>query len=106
MDPETSEDFDMQMIGSFLSCASKGDRVGLNQMLRARTSPDVQDYDKRTALHLAASEGHASIVELLIHYNANVNLQDRWQRTVSLDTISTKHFLSILCINNQMDPWS
>ncbi|RWR93905.1 putative serine-threonine protein kinase [Cinnamomum micranthum f. kanehirae] len=81
MDPETSEDFDMQMIGSFLSCASKGDRVGLNQMLREHTPPDVQDYDKRTALHLAASEGHASIVELLIHYNANVNLQDRWQRT-------------------------
>ncbi|KAJ8622902.1 hypothetical protein MRB53_031431 [Persea americana] len=85
MDPGTSEDFDMQMIGSFLSCASKGDRVGLNQMLRERTSPNVQDYDKRTALHLAASEGHASIVELLIHYKANVNLQDRWQRTPLTD---------------------
>lgn len=92
MDSEMSEDFDMQLIGSFLSCASKGDRVGLNQMLREGTSPNVQDYDNRTALHLAASEGHASIVELLIHYHANVNLQDRWQRTVSFDSISSKHF--------------
>ncbi|XP_077243970.1 serine/threonine-protein kinase 12-like isoform X4 [Tasmannia lanceolata] len=82
MDPE---DFDMQLIGSFLSCASRGDRVGLNQMLREGTSPDVQDYDKRTALHLAASEGHASIVELLIQYNANVNLEDRWHRTPLTD---------------------
>ncbi|KAK1269241.1 Potassium channel SKOR [Acorus gramineus] len=50
-------------------------------MLMEGISPDVQDYDKRTALHLAASEGHASIVELLIQYNVNVNLEDRWQRT-------------------------
>ncbi|KAF9625601.1 hypothetical protein IFM89_024374 [Coptis chinensis] len=77
----SADDFEMQMIGSFLSCASRGDKVGLNQMLREGTSPNVQDYDKRTALHLAASEGHASIVELLLHYHADVNLQDRWQRT-------------------------
>ncbi|KAK1326854.1 Serine/threonine-protein kinase CTR1 [Acorus calamus] len=81
MDTHTSGDHDMQLIGSFLRCASRGDKVGLNQMLMEGISPDVQDYDKRTALHLAASEGHASIVELLIQYNVNVNLEDRWQRT-------------------------
>ncbi|XP_068653643.1 serine/threonine-protein kinase 12-like [Aristolochia californica] len=85
MDQEGAEDLDMQLIGSFLSCASRGDRVGLNQMLRAGTSPNVQDYDNRTALHLAASEGHASVVELLIQYHANVNLEDRWQRTPLTD---------------------
>ncbi|XP_024929031.2 integrin-linked protein kinase 1-like [Ziziphus jujuba] len=78
-------DFDMQMIGKFLSFASRGDRVGLNLMLIKGTSPDVQDYDNRTALHLAASEGHASIIELLLHYKANVNLKDRWQRTPLTD---------------------
>ncbi|XP_044467233.1 integrin-linked protein kinase 1-like isoform X2 [Mangifera indica] len=76
---------DMQVIGNFLSFASRGDRVGLNQMLRQGTPPNVQDYDKRTALHLAASEGHASIVELLLHYKADVNLIDRWQRTPLAD---------------------
>lgn len=82
-DAAASGDFDMQVIGNFLSFASRGDRVGLNQMLREGTSPNVQDYDKRTALHLAASEGHAPIVELLLQYKANLNLKDRWQRTVS-----------------------
>ncbi|XP_010316078.1 serine/threonine-protein kinase 12-like isoform X2 [Solanum lycopersicum] len=77
--------FDMQMIGTFLSFASRGDRVGLNQMLRRGISPNVQDYDKRTALHLAASEGHASIVELLLAYKADVNLKDRWRRTPLTD---------------------
>ncbi|KAL6205112.1 hypothetical protein ACLB2K_022376 [Fragaria x ananassa] len=75
------DDSDMQLIGKFLSFASRGDRVGLNQMLIQGVSPDVQDYDNRTALHLAASEGHTPIVELLVCYRANVNLQDRWKRT-------------------------
>ncbi|KAL3525498.1 hypothetical protein ACH5RR_013870 [Cinchona calisaya] len=82
---DSADVFDMQMIGNFLSFASRGDRVGLNQMLREGISPNVQDYDKRTALHLAASEGHAPIVELLLAYNAQVNLQDRWQRTPLTD---------------------
>ncbi|XP_031253297.1 integrin-linked protein kinase 1-like [Pistacia vera] len=80
-----STGLDMQVIGNFLSFASRGDRVGLNQMLRQGTPPNVQDYDKRTALHLAASEGHAPIVELLLHYKADVNLIDRWQRTPLTD---------------------
>ncbi|KAK2986752.1 hypothetical protein RJ640_010977, partial [Escallonia rubra] len=81
----TPDDFDMQLIGQFLSFASRGDRVGLNQMLRGGISPNVQDYDRRTALHLAASEGHASIVELLVQYKADVNLEDRWHRTPLTD---------------------
>ncbi|TXG70008.1 hypothetical protein EZV62_004943 [Acer yangbiense] len=90
-DEDSSGDFNMQSIGNFLSFASRGDRVGLNQMLRNGTSPNVQDYDKRTALHLAASEGHAPIVELLLHYNANVNLIDRWQRTPLTDARLYNH---------------
>ncbi|TYI10194.1 hypothetical protein ES332_A09G126200v1 [Gossypium tomentosum] len=84
-DYDVSSGFDMQLIGNFLSFASRGDRVGLNQMLRDGISPDVQDYDRRTALHLAASEGHAPIVELLLLYKANVNLIDRWNRTPLTD---------------------
>lgn len=84
---DSSDDFDMQMIGKFLSFASRGDRVGLNQMLIQGISPDVQDYDNRTALHLAASEGHTPIVELLVCYKANVNLKDRWKRTVRRTTL-------------------
>lgn len=81
----SSDDLDMQLIGNFLSFASRGDRIGLNQMLREGISPNVQDYDNRTALHLASSEGHAPIVELLLHYKADVNLKDRWQRTPLTD---------------------
>jgi serine/threonine protein kinase len=36
------------------------------------------DYDSRTALHLAAGEGHAEIVRLLCEAGANPNAEDRW----------------------------
>lgn len=36
------------------------------------------DYDKRTPLHLASSEGHYDVVEYLCKHGANVNVTDRW----------------------------
>jgi len=36
------------------------------------------DYDKRTALHLAAGEGHLDVVQFLCKRGANVNVEDRW----------------------------
>ncbi|PKI69955.1 hypothetical protein CRG98_009830 [Punica granatum] len=100
-----SYDFDMQLIGNFLSFASRGDRVGLSQMLREGISPNVQDYDKRTALHLAASEGHAPIVELLVLYKANVNPKDRWRHTPLTDARHYEHrdICRILEVNGGID---
>ncbi|XP_023746276.1 integrin-linked protein kinase 1 [Lactuca sativa] len=74
-------DIKMQRIGNLLSHASRSDRVGINLMLREGISPNVQDYDNKTALHLAGSEGHDSIVELLLHYKVDVNITDRWHKT-------------------------
>eukprot|EP01018_Ginkgo_biloba_P027370 Gb_18118 [translate_table: standard] len=92
MDSEDdSRKSEMELIGKLLSFASKGDRIGLNQMLLEGVSPDIQDYDKRTALHLAASEGHASIVELLLAYKAKVNPKDRWKRTPLTDAKRYEH---------------
>lgn len=41
------------------------------------------DYDGRSALHLAASEGKLGAVQLLLERGANVNPLDRWGGTVS-----------------------
>lgn len=48
------------------------------------------DYDKRTALHLAASEGHNVIVELLCQAGADVNAVDRWGFRPLDDAIKAK----------------
>ena len=39
---------------------------------------DGGDYDGRTALHLAAGNGHARVVEFLCGSGADVNAADRW----------------------------
>ena len=39
---------------------------------------NFRDYDRRTALHVAASEGHLDVVKYLVTKGANVNRSDRW----------------------------
>lgn len=39
------------------------------------------DYDKRTALHVAACEGHVDAVRLLVREGADLNITDRYNAT-------------------------
>ena len=57
-----------------------GKGAGHKKALEILPPVDVNagDYDKRTALHLAAGEGHAGVVQLLCERGANVNIEDRW----------------------------
>ncbi|GLU10727.1 hypothetical protein SLE2022_275130 [Rubroshorea leprosula] len=77
-------------------------------MVRPGRNGPKNAYAKRrhkTALHLAASEGQAPIAELLLHYNANVNLIDRWQRTPLTDARLYGHrdICRILEVNGEKD---
>ena len=39
------------------------------------------DYDKRTAIHLAASEGHIDIVKYFLGKGIDKDVKDRWGNT-------------------------
>jgi len=39
---------------------------------------NFRDYDRRTALHVAASEGHLEVCKFLVERGAKVNRSDRW----------------------------
>ena len=39
---------------------------------------DFRDYDRRTPLHIAASEGHLELCKILIQKGAKINRSDRW----------------------------
>jgi glutaminase len=41
----------------------------------------AQDYDRRTALHLAAAEGNMKAVEYLVAHGHPLNVRDRWLAT-------------------------
>ncbi|XP_076886377.1 serine/threonine-protein kinase 12-like [Bidens hawaiensis] len=71
-----------------LYSSGKGNRSGILQELGNGVDPNVRDYDKRTALHLAACEGFTEIVLLLLEKGADVNSTDRWSRTPLSDARS------------------
>ena len=62
--------------------------------------PNIQDYDKRTALHLACCEGQLEMVKLLINYGADVNTRDRWGHTPYGEAINSKQYLVVKYLEN------
>lgn len=72
---------EMARIMQFLFAASEGDLVTLNQLLARRVSVDMPDYDRRRALHVAASEGQVDAVRLLLRHGARADVRDRWDHT-------------------------
>jgi len=53
-------------VADLLFAASEGDLASLNLQFCSGADLFVSDYDQRTALHLAASEGHTEIVRFII----------------------------------------
>nr|XP_009762120.1 PREDICTED: seven transmembrane domain-containing tyrosine-protein kinase 1-like isoform X2 [Nicotiana sylvestris]XP_016482491.1 PREDICTED: serine/threonine-protein kinase STY8-like isoform X2 [Nicotiana tabacum] len=74
-----------------LHCSGLGDKEGVMQELGKGVEPNLVDYDRRTALHLAASEGCVEIVVLLLEKGADVNSTDRWGRTPLSDACNFGH---------------
>ncbi|KAA8516039.1 hypothetical protein F0562_019218 [Nyssa sinensis] len=89
-----------------LYCSSKGDKGGVIQELEKGVEPNLADYDKRTALHLASCEGCTEIIVLLLEKGADVNSTDRWGRTPLSDARSAGHedICKILEAHGGIDP--
>lgn len=62
--------------------ANEGDLEGMKELLESGASVNFRDIDGRTALHVAACQGHQDVVELLLGNGAEVNVEDRWGSTV------------------------
>ena len=59
-----------------------GDILLLRRLLKAKIQVDASDYDKRTAVHLAAAEGNLSALKLLVEFGADLTVRDRWGNSV------------------------
>jgi glutaminase len=51
---------------------------GIQTLIARGIDTNLADYDGRTALHLAASEGHVHVIEVLLAMRAEFNPIDRW----------------------------
>jgi len=79
--------------GGILMCkyASAGDKLQILRMLANGIEINVSNYDSRTALHLAASQGNTAVVEYLLEKKAEVNVKDRMGGTPLADALRHGH---------------
>ena len=72
--------------------ASKGDVARIKLLLKGKCNPSAKDYDQRTCLHLAASEGNMHVIrELLSSKRVEINHLDRWGSSALSDAVSHGH---------------
>lgn len=74
------ENLDSTMQLLFMAC--RGDVRGVEGLLNEGIDVNSINLDGRTALHIAASEGHVGVVKLLLTREANIDTRDRWGSTV------------------------
>ncbi|THU46193.1 hypothetical protein C4D60_Mb09t02360 [Musa balbisiana] len=77
------ENLDATMRLMFMAC--QGDARGVDDLLKDGLDVNSIDLDGRTALHIAACEGHVDVVRLLLSWRANIDARDRWGSTASAD---------------------
>lgn len=86
---------------SLLSFSSKGNLLKVKHTVELMMQDEVKgyynvckgDYDARTALHLACSEGHFPVVQFLIEngFFKDIMVRDRWNNTPLDDAVRGKH---------------
>jgi lysophospholipase len=71
--------------------AAKNGEIETIQMLRREGGDySIADYNGRTPLHIAASEGHHLLVEEMLHEGASVHQRDRQGNTPLVDAVTNK----------------
>ncbi|KAI2489466.1 voltage-gated potassium channel [Fragilaria crotonensis] len=54
------------------------DIMTLKRLLKAGIHVNAADYDKRTAVHIAAAEGNVAAMRVLVEHGVDLTVEDRW----------------------------
>lgn len=80
-------------VESCFTAAVEGKLALMQDLVNKGANPSLGDYDMRTALHLAASEGHYELCRyLVLDRKVDVNPLDRWGNTPLADAIRNKYW--------------
>ncbi|KAG9465032.1 hypothetical protein GDO78_019039 [Eleutherodactylus coqui] len=74
--------FQVKSVINLLFAAYTGDVSALRRFALSAMDMEQRDYDSRTALHVAAAEGHVEVVRFLLEAcKVNPFPKDRWNNT-------------------------
>ena len=83
------------LTSEILFCASMGNLRRLKMVLKRAgktiTSESFADYDQRTPLHIASSDGSVLVTNWLIEQGVNLNATDRWGMTALEGAVFANH---------------
>ena len=92
----------VSQIAALCWAAYYGDYSEVKRLVSQRRSLiNKADYDGRTALHLAACEGHVNIARYLIKKGAHLNALDRWGLTPLAEAQRAQHTAMITLLSNE-----
>lgn len=92
-DPRRRSDEDPnKSVVNLMFAAYSGDLTALRRFALSAVNMEQRDYDSRTALHVAAAEGHAEAVVFLTEVcKVNPHMKDRWGNTPLDDAMQFGH---------------
>lgn len=79
------------MTSELLWAASLGDHRAIRRLIARGADLGGVDYDRRSALHLAAAAGDLALARLLLDHGAPVDPRDRWGTTPHGDALRGGH---------------
>ena len=113
INPTHKKDQDQQLsLMNLLFAAYEGDLSEIRRLKTQGFDILMADYDKRTALHLAASEGKYDVVKYLVDYCKKygmyeyIDFKDRWNRTALDDAKTGNHEKCIKILDSILPPMS
>jgi ankyrin repeat protein len=93
-----ANDVQLNLTTTLLFACCEGDLQEIQRLCSNGADIWCHDYDKRTPLHLSASEGHEHVVNYFIRIGRNdpdladlISPRDRWGRTPLDDAVSGGH---------------
>lgn len=88
----TQNNIDRELKLKALFAVSEGDISELKRLLIYGVCENTKDYDNRSLLHIAVSEGYINIVKYLLKFpNIDIEIKDRWNNTPLDDAKKYNH---------------
>ncbi|XP_064167406.1 glutaminase kidney isoform, mitochondrial-like isoform X2 [Anguilla rostrata] len=92
---------------NLLFAAYTGDVSALRRFALSSMDMEQRDYDSRTALHVAAAEGHSEVVRFLLEAcKVNPVPRDRWGNTPMEEAVHFGHHDVVLILKDYHDKYS